>query len=83
MPTIDLKWSNIGVFLNELKTLNQALRSANGPEWAKAHDYEIGQLEKMGIWGIGDLPEGKKVILHSEMFQDKCGPDGEIEVHRV
>jgi hypothetical protein len=42
MPTIDPKWASIGVFPNEPKTLDQALRLANGPEWAKAHDYEIG-----------------------------------------
>jgi hypothetical protein len=83
MPAINPKWANISVFPNEPKMLDQVLRSADGPEWAKAHDYSIRQLEKMGVWEIVDLPEGEKAIPHSEIFQDKCGPDGEIEVRRV
>jgi hypothetical protein len=83
MPAVDPEYVTIGVFLDEPRTLDEALRSPDGPEWAQAHEYEIGQLEKMGVWEIVDLPEGEKAIPYSEVFKDKRGPDGEIEVKRA
>ena len=83
LPTPDPDYGFIGVFPDEPKTLNEALGTPEGHEWAKAHEYEIGRLEKMGVWEIVDLPKGSKAIPHSEVFKDKRGPDGNIEVRRA
>jgi hypothetical protein len=42
--------------------LDEALHGPNMKEWQEALDYKIGQLEKLGIWIIEDLPEGQTVI---------------------
>jgi hypothetical protein len=77
MPTVDPEWATSRVFPNEPKMLDEALRSSNGPEWAEAHDYEISQLTQMGVWEVVKLPEA---IPYSEMFRDKRGPKGNVEV---
>jgi hypothetical protein len=73
----------IGVFPDEPKTLDEALRLPEAQDWAEAHKYEIGRLEKMGVWEIVDLPKGQKAIPYSEVFRDKRGPDGVIEARRA
>ena len=77
------EFAMIGVFPDEPKTLDEALATPEGHEWAKAHEYEIGQMEKMGVWEVVDLPKGEKTIPYSEVFKDKRGPDGEIETRRA
>jgi hypothetical protein len=83
MPTVDHKWATIRVFPNELKMLDKALRSSDGPEWAEAHDYEISRFTQMGVWEIVKVPEGKKAIPYSEPFRDKRGSEGNVKVQRA
>ena len=83
LPAIDPDYAMIGVFPDEPRMLDEALASPNAREWAEAHEYEIGRLEKMGIWKVVELPEGEKAIPYSEVFKDKRGPQGNIETRRA
>jgi hypothetical protein len=68
---------------SEPKTLDEALASPNAKEWQAAYDYEINQLLKMGVFAAEDLPEGETAIPYGLVFKEKCGPDGDVESHRV
>jgi hypothetical protein len=41
-------------------TLQQALNGLDEPEWQEVLDYEISQLEKLGVWEVADTPCGMK-----------------------
>jgi hypothetical protein len=43
-------------------TLKEALNRPDGAEWQTVIDYEIGQLEKLGIWQIVDPPPHTNII---------------------
>jgi hypothetical protein len=60
-----------GAFGYEPKTLQEALETPNAKEWQAAHDYEVGQLEKLKMWRIVELPKGQYAIPHSEVFHKK------------
>ena len=72
-----------GIMGNEPRTLDEALRSPNAKEWQAAYDYEISQLEKLGIWEVVKLPPGAKAIPHSVVFKEKRGPNGHIKTWRA
>jgi hypothetical protein len=72
-----------GAFGHEPKTLHEALETSNAKEWQAAHEYEIGQLQKLKTWVIVDLPKGQYAIPHSEVFHEKRGPSGNIETFRA
>ena len=59
------------------------LRGPNAKAWQKALDYEISQLEKLGMWVLKDYPKGQPVIPCTEVSKEKCGPTGEIEKYHV
>jgi hypothetical protein len=46
-------------------------------------NYKIGRLTQMGVWEVVKLPEGKKAIPYSEIFRDKRGPEGNVEVQQA
>jgi hypothetical protein len=58
-------------------TLKEALNGPDGAEWQTAIDYEIGQLEKLGIWRIVDPPPHANIILSHFVLATKRGADGE------
>ena len=64
----------------EPKLLNATLSGPNMSEWQTALDYDISQLEKLGMWVIEDLLKGHTAISCSTMtvLKEKHGPDGEI-----
>jgi hypothetical protein len=56
-------------------TLKEVLNGPGGVEWQAAIDYEIGQLEKLGVWRIvNPLPRAN--IIHCVLVT-KYGADGE------
>ena len=67
----------------KLKTLDKVLCTPRAKEWQAAYDYEITQLEKLGTWDIVRLPPGKTPILHSLVFREKLGADGNIDSWHV
>jgi hypothetical protein len=72
-----------GAFGYEPKTLREALETPNAKEWQAAHEYEVSQLEKLKTWRIMELPKGQYAIPHSEVFHEKRGPSGEVEMYRA
>jgi hypothetical protein len=52
-------------------------------EWQAAHEYEVSQLEKLKTWRIMELPKGQYVIPHLEVFHEKRGPSGEVEMYQA
>ena len=42
---------------SEPKLLDEVLQGPDADKWNKALDYEIGQLEKLGMWVVEDLPK--------------------------
>ena len=50
------------------RTLDKALHVPNAKEWQEALDYEISQLEKLGMWVVEDLPLGHVAIPCSKVL---------------
>ena len=65
------------------KTFDEALHGPNAKEWQEALDYEINQLQKLGMWVVEDLPAGQTTIPCSEVVRVKRGLDGEVQSYRV
>jgi hypothetical protein len=57
--------------------LKEVLSGPDGAEWQAAIDYQIGQLEKLGIWGIVDPPPCTNIIPCHFVLVTKHGADGE------
>jgi hypothetical protein len=58
-------------------TLKEALNRPDRAEWQTAIDYEIGQLEKLGVWQIVDPPPRANIIPSHFVLATKCSADGE------
>jgi hypothetical protein len=58
-------------------TLKEALKGPDRAEWQTAIDYEIGQLEKLGVWQIVNPPPRTNIILSYFVLVTKCGADRE------
>ena len=67
----------------EPKLLNDALSGSYAKEWQTVLDYEIGQVQKLGIWVIKDLTKGHTAIPCSAVLKEKHSPDGEITSYQV
>jgi hypothetical protein len=67
-------------------TLKEALNGPDGAEWQTAIYYEMGQLEKLGVWWIVDPPPRANIIPSHFVLATKRGADGEklkLRAHRV
>jgi hypothetical protein len=67
-------------------TLKEALNRPDGVEWQTAIDYEIGQLEKLGVWRIIDPPPHVNIILSHFVLVTKRSADREklkLQAHLV
>jgi hypothetical protein len=58
-------------------TLKEALNGPDRAEWQTAIDYEIGQLEKLGVWRIIDPPPRANIIPSHFVLATKRGADRE------
>ena len=73
----------LGDTSSDPQTLDEALRGPNAKEWQVAPDYEINQLEKLGMWVAEDLPPGQMAIPCSEVVKVKRGPNGKVQSYSV
>ena len=43
-------------------TLKEACESAEWPQWKKAMEIKLNELQQMGTWELVDLPEGRHAV---------------------
>jgi len=58
--------------------LDEALHGPDAKHWQEALEYKIGQLEKLEMWEVIDLPPGHTAIPFSEVLKVKQGPNSEV-----
>ena len=63
---------------DELTSLNEAKRSADWPEWEKAMQAELKQLNQMGTWELVDKPPDAVPISNKWVFIRKRNKIGQI-----
>ena len=59
-------------------TLPEAQKSPNWPEWKKAIDIELEQLQQMGTWKLVNCPEEAVPISNKWVFLTKYNKQGEL-----
>ena len=63
------------------KSIKQAMKSAEWPQWKKAIENEMNAHEINGTWKLVELPEGKRVI-GSKMIFDLKLVNGQLSTER-
>ncbi|KAI3751321.1 hypothetical protein L2E82_22388 [Cichorium intybus] len=64
----------------EPKTIKMAL---NEPRWVDAMHEELNQFEKLNLWQLVELPEGKKALDIRWVFRNKQDDSGVIERNKA
>ena len=59
-------------------TLPEAQKSPNWPEWKKAIDIELEQLQQTGTWRLVNCPEEAVPISNKWIFLTKYNKQGEL-----
>jgi hypothetical protein len=73
--------SNLGN--KDPKTLKEAMRSPDWPEWEKAVNAELMTLEQMGTWELADAPENRKPITNKWVFVKKYNKEGDLQKYKA
>jgi len=68
---------------DEIKSLNEAKRSANWPEWKKAMEMELKQLHEMNTWNLIDKPPDAIPITNKWVFIRKINKLGEVVKYKA
>ena len=73
--------SNLGN--KDPKTLKEAMRSPDWPEWEKPVKTELATLEQMGTWELADAPKDRKPIMNKWVFMKKYNKDGDLQKYKA
>ena len=65
------------------KTLKEAWRSSDWPDWEKAIQAELDQLYTMGTWELVDPPEGCTPIPNKWVLTKKYDRDGNLQKYKA
>jgi hypothetical protein len=65
------------------KTLKEAIRLPDWPEWEKAVNAELTMLEQMGTWKLADVPENRKPITNKWVFVKKYNKEGDLQKYKA
>ena len=65
------------------KTLKEARQSLDWPDWEKAVQAELDQLNKMGTWELVDSPEGCTQIPNKWVLTKKYNKDGNLQKYKA
>jgi hypothetical protein len=65
------------------KTIEEAQKSAEWPNWNEAILAELNQLEAMGTWTMEDLPEGREAIGNRWVFVRKRDENGKVVSYKA
>jgi hypothetical protein len=63
-------------------TIEEAKATAEWPEWKKAIDEEMSQLETKGTWTMAELPPDRKAIGCRWVFARKYDENGKVVKHK-
>ena len=73
--------SNLGN--KDPKTLKEAMKSPNWPEWKKTIKTELMTLEQMGTWELANAPKDRKPITNKWVFMKKYNKDGDLQIYKA
>jgi len=68
---------------DECRTLREAKRSPEWPEWERAIHAELDQLNKMGTWKLIEKPPGVVPIANKFVFAKKRDKDGRLVKYKA
>jgi len=60
------------------KSLKEAKRSSDWPEWEKAIKTELDTLRQMGTWELMEAPKNRKPVTNKWVFVRKYNKEGEL-----
>ena len=69
--------------MDELASFNEALHSPDRDEWVTAMQEEMSSMDKNNVWGLVDLPLGRKTIGNKWVLKVKRKADGSIDWYKV
>ena len=64
-------------------TLKEARESAEWPQWEKAIEIELNQLQQMGTWELVDLPEGRRAVGNRWVLLKKYLKSGQLDKYKA
>ena len=67
---------------NEI-TLKEARESVEWPQWEKAIETELNQLQQMGTWELVDLPEGRQAVGNKWVLLKKYLKSGQLDKYKA
>ena len=65
------------------KTLKEAKRSPEWPEWEKAIQTELNTLKQMGTWEMVDAPKDRKPVTSKWVFVKKYDKDRNLQKYKT
>ena len=76
-------FNETGLASENPKTLKEAKESPDWPQWQKAIEIELDQLQQMGTWDLVNLPEERQAIGNKWVFLKKYSKTGKLEKYKA
>ena len=73
--------SNLGN--KDPKTLKEAMKSPDWPEWEEAVKTELVTLKQMGTWELANVPKDRKPITNKWVFMKKYNKEGDLQKYKA
>ena len=64
-------------------TLKEACESTEWPQWKKAMETKLNQLQQMGTWELVDLPEGRRTVGNRWVLIKKYLKSGQLDKYKA
>lgn len=78
-----VSYSVHGIVLDDPKTVEEAMSSANYEVWKRAMVDEFNSLQENNTWELTELPPNRKPIHCKWVFKSKRGADGTIHRYKA
>jgi transposase InsO family protein len=83
IATVYAAFNESGIAPENPKTIAEARKSPEWPEWEKAVLAELEQLKEMNVWELIDRPEGRSPIGNKWVFVKKYNKDGDLTKYKA
>ena len=83
IPPSDQYTNNAIIAGDELTSLSEAQQSPDWPEWERAIDNELNQLQQMGTWKLVEKPPDAVLIANKWTFVKKRNRAGKIVKYKA